>query len=195
MNRHKQLRHSSSIAMVAAVLVFCGRAWCGQANNAQAPILDQRLQTLTAEFPGKAGIFVRNVETGVEVSVHADEMFPMASTYKVAIMTQVFREVDAGRMSLDERVTLSESDRRAGSGLFVMMKPGLNPTIHDLLLLMITVSDNEATDLLLKRVGAANVTAMLRQLDIRDFRVGELQRQLRRLDERLECGQSHAHLP
>jgi beta-lactamase class A len=137
----------------------------------QAEILRERLQAMAAEFPGKAGIFVRNVETGAEVAIHADDLFPMASTYKVAIMTQVFREVDAGRISLDERVTLGESDRRAGSGLFVFMKPGLSPTIHDLLLLMITVSDNEATDLLLKRVGAGNVTAMLRQIGIRDFRV------------------------
>lgn len=149
--------------------------WLAPTNSqgaaAQPSVLEQRLQSLAAEFPGKTGIFIRNVETGAEVALRADEMFPMASTYKVAIMTQVFREVDAGRISLDERVTLTEADRRAGSGLFIFMKPGLNPTIHDLLLLMITVSDNEATDLLLKRVGAANVTAMLRQLGIRDFRV------------------------
>jgi len=143
----------------------------GQETTTHAGALEQRLQALSAEFPGKVGVFVRNVETGAEVAIRADEMFPMASTYKVAIMTQVFREVDAGRLSLDERVTLTEADRRPGSGLFILMKPGLNPTIHDLLLLMITVSDNEATDLLLKRVGAANVTAMLRQLGIRDFRV------------------------
>jgi beta-lactamase class A len=155
----------------AGFACFASALQAQSAPGGQAPVLERRLQTLSSEFPGKVGIFVRNVETGAEVAIHADEMFPMASTYKVAIMTQVFREVDAGRMSLDERVTLTESDRRAGSGLFTVMKPGLNPTIHDLLLLMITVSDNEATDLLLKRVGAANVTAMLRQLGIRDFRV------------------------
>jgi len=159
--------------LVCSAVIFgvCPKLTLGQNASSQSGVLEQRLQTLAAEFPGKVGVFVRNADTGAEVAIHADEMFPMASTYKVAIMTQVFREVDAGRMSLDERVTLTEADRRAGSGLFLFMKPGLNPTIHDLLLLMITVSDNEATDLLLKRVGAANVTAMLRQLGIRDFRV------------------------
>jgi beta-lactamase class A len=155
----------------AVLPAICPGPANSQETAAPAGILEQRLQSLAAEFPGKTGIFVRNVESGAEVALRADEMFPMASTYKVAIMTQVFREADAGRISLDERVTLTEADRRAGSGLFIFMKPGLNPTIHDLLLLMITVSDNEATDLLLKRVGAANVTAMLRQLGIRDFRV------------------------
>jgi len=165
--------HKTFLMLVcsAVPLVICSGPAQSQEVPAQPGVLDQRLQSLAAEFPGKAGVLVRNVETGREVAIRADEMFPMASTYKVAIMTQVFREVDAGRMSLDERVTLTESDRRAGSGLFIFMKPGLNPTIHDLLLLMITVSDNEATDLLLKRVGAANVTGMLRQLGIRDFRV------------------------
>jgi len=162
---------AASVSLVLALAVWPATLRGQGTAVPQAEVLQHRLQTMAAAFPGKVGIFVRNVETGAEVSIHADEMFPMASTYKVAIMTQVFREVDAERMSLDERVTLTESDRRAGSGLFVFMKPGLAPTIHDLLLLMITVSDNEATDLLLRRVGAANVTAMLRQLGIRDFRV------------------------
>jgi beta-lactamase class A len=133
--------------------------------------LRERLTTIAASFPGKVGIFVRNIETGEEVGVNPDDQFPMASTYKVAVMVQVFREAEAGRLSLIERVPLSEADRRLGSGLLPYIAPGLNPTIHDLVLLMITLSDNEATDLLLKRVGAKNVTAMLRQLGIQGMRV------------------------
>src|SRR5262249_51057163 len=130
-----------------------------------------RLGEIAASFPGKVGVFVRNVETGAETGWNADEQFPMASTYKVAIMAQVFREVDAGRMKLDERVTLTPADARLGSGLLPYFSPGLSPTIHDLLLLMITVSDNVATDILLRRVGAKNVTAMLRQMGIDAMRV------------------------
>lgn len=141
----------------------------------QAPksgsVLRERLTKITASFPGKVGLFVRNIETGEEAGVNSDDQFPMASTYKVAIMVQVFREAEAGRLSLTERVALSEADRRLGSGLLPYTTPGLNPTIHDLVLFMITLSDNEATDLLLKRVGAKNVTGMLRQLGIQDMRV------------------------
>lgn len=134
-------------------------------------VIQRRLERLAASFPGKIGIFARDIETGAEGGFNADDQFPMASTYKVAIMVQVFREVDAGHISLDQRIPLGESDRRLGSGLLPYMTPGLNPTLHDLLLLMITLSDNEATDLLLKRVGAANVTATLRQLGVRNMRV------------------------
>ena len=95
----------------------------------------------------------------------------MASVYKIAIMVHVFREVDAGRLSLAERIEITEADRRLGSGLLTHMTPGLKPTLYDLLLLMITISDNQATDMLLGRVGAANVTATLRQLGLKDIRV------------------------
>jgi beta-lactamase class A len=164
-------RTATSI-FLAAVIGWFAEAALGQAQTERnTAALRERLASISASFPGNVGIFVRNIETGEDTGINADEQFPMASTYKVAIMVQVFREADAGRLSLNERVALSENDRRLGSGLFPYMSPGLNPTIHDLVLLMITVSDNEATDLLLKRVGAKNVTAMLRALGIQDMRV------------------------
>jgi beta-lactamase class A len=160
-----------SVALLAGSLLVSGLAAGQEAPVRSTDVLKQRLAELAASFPGKVGIFVRNVETGAEVSINADEQFAMASTYKVAIMVQVFHEVEAGRLSLDQCIPLADRDRRLGSGLLMFMNSGLNPTVHDLLLLMITVSDNEATDLLLKRVGAKNVTATLRQLGIRDMRV------------------------
>jgi len=164
-------RFRLSTALLTGSLLLAGVAAGQEISVRSTDVLKQRLAELAASFPGKVGIFVRNVETGTEVGVNADDQFPMASTYKVAIMAQVFREAEAGRLSLDQRITLGDSDRRLGSGLLPYMNSGLNPTVHDLLLLMITVSDNEATDLLLKRVGAKNVTATLRQLGISDMRV------------------------
>src|SRR5690242_4296447 len=166
---HNRLRMSALLLLVNLLLFPTAR---GQVSAPQPPtVLRERLAKIATSFPGKVAIFVRNIETGEEAGVSPDEQFPMASTYKVAIMVQVFREAEAGHLSLTERVPLSEADRRLGSGLLPYVTSGLNPTIHDLVLLMITLSDNEATDLLLKRVGARNVTAMLRQLAIQDMRV------------------------
>jgi beta-lactamase class A len=166
---HNRLRTSALFLLVNLLLFPTAR---GQVSAPQtATVLRERLTKIATSFPGKVGIFVRNIETGEEAGVSPDEQFPMASTYKVAIMVQVFREAEAGHLSLAERVPLSEADRRLGSGLLPYVTSGLNPTIHDLVLLMITLSDNEATDLLLKRVGVRNVTAMLRQLAIQDMRV------------------------
>jgi len=133
--------------------------------------LQARVEELSRSFPGTIGVYARNIETGAEVGYKADELFPMASVYKIAIMVQVFREVDAGRLSLNDRIELGTPDRRLGSGLITYMTPGLKPTLHDLLMMMITVSDNEATDKLLSMVGAKNVTATLRAIGIKDIRV------------------------
>jgi beta-lactamase class A len=163
------VRMSALFVLVNLLLFPTAR---GQVSAPQTVgVLRERLIKIAASFPGKVGILVRNIETGEEAGVSSDEQFPMASTYKVAIMVQVFREAEAGHLSFTERVPLSEADHRLGSGLLPYVTSGLNPTIHDLVLLMITLSDNEATDLLLKRVGARNVTAMLRQLAIQDMRV------------------------
>jgi beta-lactamase class A len=164
-------RVRSSALFLLVGLIFLPVARSQESAPKGSAVLRERLAKITASFPGKVGIFVRNIETGEEAGVNSDDQFPMASTYKVAIMVQVFREAEAARLSLAERVPLSEADRRLGSGLLPYMTAGLNPTIHDLVLLMITLSDNEATDLLLKRVGEKNVTAMLRQLGIQDMRV------------------------
>lgn len=142
-----------------------------EAKPGNVAVLQARVEQLVRSFPGKVGVFARHVESGQQVAYNGDDPFPMASTYKIAIMVEVFREGDAGRLSLDERVAMKDTDHRLGSGLPTWMKPGLNPTIYDLVLLMISVSDNEATDILLHRVGAANVTATLRQLGITDMRV------------------------
>jgi beta-lactamase class A len=172
-NRMRKVIAGSIVAALVAMTPgkTLGQTTAAETRAGNIEVLRQRLSELAASFPGKVGVFVRNVETGAEVALSADDQFPMASTYKVAIMAQVFREVEAGRMKLDERVTLTQADRRLGSGLLPLFDVGLNPTIHDLLLMMITVSDNEATDLLVKRVGAKNVTAMLRQLGIEAMRV------------------------
>jgi beta-lactamase class A len=135
-------------------------------------VLQARLGQLSRSFPGKIGIFVHHLEKGDEISVNADDSFPMDSTYKIPIMVQLFREADAGHLAITDRITTTGTRARLGGGqLLNHFTAGLNPTWHDVALLMITVSDNEATDLILKRVGASNVTATMRTLGIQGIRV------------------------
>jgi beta-lactamase class A len=158
-------------AVLSALLIVVSPS---RAQNEKPKGLDH-LQTHVAElalsFPGTIGVYARNIETGAEIAYKSDDRFPMASVYKIPIMMQVFREVDAGRLNLTDRFELTEADRRLGSGLFMYMTPGLKPTLHDLLLMMIVVSDNTATDKLLGVVGPQNVNAMLATLGVKDVRV------------------------
>ncbi len=167
-----------SVVIVSLMSFPTGEMACAwgqeQAGRRSADRLDrlrQRLESEVAGFPGTVGLAVRDLVTGEEISIEGDREFPMASVYKIPIMVEVFRQVDAGRMTLSDRVSLSAADRTLGSGILTLLSDGLTPTIRDLLTLMIVLSDNEATDLLLKRVGAANVTASMRGLGLHHIRV------------------------
>jgi beta-lactamase class A len=83
-------------------------------------------------------------------------------------MAEVLRQTEAGKFSLNDRITLRAADQRLPSGVLYTMQPGLNPTIRDLITLMIIISDNAATDLLADKVGRANVTSYMHELGLKD---------------------------
>jgi beta-lactamase class A len=160
------------MTMMAALVAAMGAPSAASGEPpATVDRLQARVEQLVASFPGTIGVFAHHEESGAEIAVNADRYFPMASTFKVPIMVQTFREVDAGRLSLDERFETRPDNRRLGSGLFTHMRSGLEPTLDDLLLLMIVVSDNQATDMILDRVPPATVTTGMRALGIDGIRV------------------------
>ena len=107
----------------------------------------------------------RNLASGAEVHVDADELYPMASCFKIPIMVEVMRQVDAGLVRLDDRLTLTEADKSPGSTL-IHCHEGLRPSVRDLLYLMITLSDNTATDMLWRLVGLGSVNETMRRLGL-----------------------------
>lgn len=133
--------------------------------------LRAHLQEMVNAFPGIMGVAVRDIATGQMISINGDRPFPMASAYKIPILVEVFRQAEAGKFSLDDRIELTAADRTLGSGVLTLMSPGLNPTIKDLATLMIILSDNQATDILLNKVGAENVTATMRSFGLKNIRV------------------------
>lgn len=161
-----------SVALVLAVMIS---ATSDAANIAK---LKQEIEKITRTYPGDIGVATKHIETNEVVGVNASELYPMASTYKVGIMVEVFKQIEAGKFSIKDRIEFLEKNRAAGSGLLTHFDAGLNPTIHDLVLLMMSVSDNAATDLLLDRVGAANVTKTLREAGLTRIRVDRPTRQI-----------------
>ncbi len=118
--------------------------------------LQRLLDAEIARYPGKAGIWVKHLTTGEEASVRADEAFNSASVIKLPILALAFQMIDKGSLSLAERITINAQDFRGGSGVFRYNDPGLQPTLHDVLLQMIITSDNTATDLALGKVGGVD---------------------------------------
>jgi beta-lactamase class A len=140
--------------------------------------LQADIEQITAKVVGRMGVCVRDLASGQELGVCMDEPLPMASVCKVPVLVTAFRASDAGRLDLAERVEFTDACRCFGSGLFNAFDPGIHPTVRDLLLMMIVVSDNAATDLVVDRLTPEGVTACMRDLGFRDIRVDRPIREL-----------------
>ena len=79
----------------------------------------------------------------------------MASTFKIPILATACQQLAAGAISLDTRVPLRDADKSLGSGILPYFESGLQPTLRDLLTLMIIISDNTATDIMVDVLGGA----------------------------------------
>ncbi len=123
---------------------------------------------------GTVGVSAVHIESGRRVALNSTERFPMASTYKIPIAVQLLTRVDQGEIDLDQMIELRPHDFHPGSGILtaLLSKPGVKLSVHNLLGLMLLVSDNSAADLLLNLAGGPEaVTARLRALGIRDMEV------------------------
>jgi beta-lactamase class A len=117
------------------------------------PSLTNTLNSLAAALPGTAGVVIKDLTTGRTLTLNEHEPFPAASIIKLPILWAFFEQVEAGQVTADERITLSAADQVGGSGVLYTLAPGLNLTLLDLATLMITVSDNTATNILIDRLG------------------------------------------
>ncbi len=122
----------------------------------QAPVFSQSPLTI-------------HLETGRQVSMNGTERFPMASSFKVPIAVQLLTRIDKGEVKLDQMIEIKQSDLHPGSGTLsdLFNKGGLAVSVRNLMELMLLISDNSATDVLLRTAGGAEaVTARMRALGL-----------------------------
>jgi beta-lactamase class A len=124
--------------------------------------------------PGKFSIYARNLTTGKTVECDADRVMPTESAAKTFVLVHYAQLVDAGACDPAARVTLKEDDRFPGTGVLRYLDAGLEPTIEDLAWLMIIVSDNVATALLIQEIGGpAAVNETMASLGLRSAQMNE----------------------
>jgi len=112
-----------------------------------------------------------DLSTGYRVGYNAGAAMPAASTIKVPVMVEVFRQLEEGRFDLDRRVTLLASDKDYGSGDLCDAPVGGTYSIDDLLAKMIDVSDNTATNMLIRLVGLHNINREMADLGLQHTRL------------------------
>src|SRR5512139_77524 len=98
-------------------------------------------------LPGRTSLYAKDLRTGQELAIRADEPMNTASVIKLPVMIRAYRDNQRGALDLDRRHILRPEDGRRGSGLVQTFAPGLNPTLRDLVAQMIVTSDNTATDI------------------------------------------------
>lgn len=128
------------------------------------------ISELDARCSGRLGIAARLLGTNEELLWHDQDRFPTASTVKVAIHAAVMAEVGARHIDYGARVPLRLEDLTGGSGVLSVLRPGLEPTVADLCTLMIVVSDNTATNMVIDLLGGVDaVNERVRALGFGDI--------------------------
>lgn len=147
------------------IIVFCVSAM------AATPPLEQQVNAKIANFPGKVSLYAKNLQTGESYGRSPDEPVRTASTIKLAIMVECFAEAAEGKVSLTEPIRLVDAEKVTGSGLLQEFSDGDQLPLRDVIDLMIVVSDNTATNLILNRIGGNAVNARMAQLGLTQTRV------------------------
>lgn len=133
--------------------------------------LQEKLEAVLSETSATFGVAVKHLGTQEEAQIRGDHYFQMASTFKVPILATLFRDVDAGLLSLEQRIRLTEDDRVPGSGVLQEFLPGAEVTVRDMAMLMIIVSDNLGTDKVLELVGIQRVEGFMRELGLTNISI------------------------
>lgn len=123
----------------------------------------------------RIGVAVRTPD-GDQWSYRGDERFVSASTIKIPIMIAVYRQIDRGEAELDDRFVLRREDICPGSGVLLHLHPGIEVTLGDLLYLMMSISDNTATNMLIDLAGMAAVNATIASLGMTGSALGRKMR-------------------
>ena len=155
----------------ALLTIFCiclaPAAW-----SEDIAILRAQIEKVMPRARGQVGVAIKHVESGTELMINADQTYPMASTYKVPILAEIFYQRAAGTLSLADRIEVNPPDVHPGGTIALLLDgPGLQMSIYNLINLMMRVSDNSAADILLNKVGASNVTARMHNLGLNSIRV------------------------
>ena len=161
------------IASFAAAVSMCLPRLIGAQQNSQEKeqVLWHKLEAVVHEVDGKLdgvlAVAILDLSTGQKYLLRADEVMPTASSIKIAILAELYRQAQQGKVKLTDLYTLQQSDLVGGSGITSVLTPGMTKlTLRDVAGLMISVSDNSATNVIIDRIGMENVNVLLDSLGL-----------------------------
>ena len=115
---------------------------------------------------GHIGFYAEDTVTGETLAFHADEPVVAASVIKLCVLTEAFRQREAGILDFGETVRVTAGDKKPSCGALTYLHDGVEVTVRDLAVLMIILSDNTATNLLIDRLGTENINRAMADLGL-----------------------------
>src|SRR5436190_8683343 len=138
---------------------------------APAPSLDTLVRAEIAPFKGKVFLFAKNLDTGATYSFNGDDRVRTASTIKIAVMIEVFARVAEGKAKWSDELVLTKAARFSGSGILPELSDGLRLSLQDCVRLMMLLSDNTATNMVLDFLGTDSVNERMNSLGFKSTRL------------------------
>jgi beta-lactamase class A len=134
--------------------------------------LQEELASVDRQLDGVMGLAVKDLTSGDEFFIHGDEIMPQASSIKIAVLANLYLQAQQGRLKLTDEYVVRKEDLVSGSDILLGLTPGTTRlTLRDLATMMVAVSDNSATNVLIERVGFENVNTMLENLGLHGTRL------------------------
>lgn len=159
----------STLTAGLMLLLTFGLGVSGQAKPVAG--LDEQIKAEVASFKGKVFIFAKNLDTGETYALDADERVRTASTIKIAVMIEAFARVAEGKAKWTDELVLTKDSKVYGSGILTEFADGLHLTLRDGVNLMMLISDNTATNLVLDVLTTDAVNARMESLGIKQIRI------------------------
>jgi len=134
--------------------------------------LEAGIQQVDQHLDGVMGVAIEDLNTGDHYFLHEDEVFAQASSIKITVLANLYLQAQQGKLKLTDLYTVQASDLVPDSDIMNGLTPGISRvTLRDLATMMVAVSDNAATNVLIDRVGMQNVNAMLDSLGLTHTRL------------------------
>ena len=134
----------------------------------QDSALQQKVQGIASAHHGGVTLFAKDLNTGRTVSIEPERAVATASVIKLAILFEALEQVRSGKANFSDRLVLKKEDQVQGSGLLLFMDTPMDLTLKDALTLMIVMSDNTATNLVIDHLGIQNIDARIQWMGLRD---------------------------
>jgi len=168
------MRKTTILLLILFTFLFSASAQnpkpSAKTKNFAPQTLDEKIKAEIENFSGKVWIYAKNLDTGKDYALRADEQVRTASTIKLPIMTEVFHQIAQGKINWSDEIILTKEKKVGGSGILHEFSDNSKLDLRTAVNLMMVVSDNSATNLILDKITADSVNDFMDTLGLKQTR-------------------------